>query len=59
VRALAARHDIALVDAPAPAAPTSDGRSRTTTVLAAAVSAVVGLAAGTLWFMWRTRPGRA
>jgi hypothetical protein len=58
VRALAARHDVALVAAAAPAAG-SGGRSRATTLLVAAVSVVVGLAAGTLWFMWRTRPGRA
>jgi hypothetical protein len=59
VRALAARHDVALVDASTATPAASGGRSRSTTVLAAAVSAVVGLAAGTLWFLWRTRPGRA
>ena len=59
VRALAARHDVVLVDASTATPAASGGRSRSTTVLAAAVSAVVGLAAGTLWFLWRTRPGRA
>jgi hypothetical protein len=60
VQALAARHDVALAATPAAASRSgSGGRSRSTTVLAAAVSAVVGLAAGTLWFLWRTRPGRA
>jgi len=59
VRALAARHDVALVDVSARAPAASGGRSRSTTELAVAVSLVVGLAAGTLWFLWRTRPGRA
>jgi hypothetical protein len=58
VRALAARHDVALVAASGTRPSSSGGRSRSTTAIAAAVSAVVGLAAGTLWFLWRTRPGR-
>ena len=56
VRALAARHDITLVSAlPATA---SGGGSNRDTALAAAVAAVVGLTAGLLWFLWRTRPRR-
>lgn len=57
VRALAARHDIALVSAP-PAAPSSAGGSDRKAGLAAAVAATVGLTAGLLWFLWRTRPRR-
>ncbi len=57
VRALAARHDIALVSAP-PAASSSGGGSDRNTGLAAAVAATVGLTAGLLWFLWRTRPRR-
>ncbi len=56
VRALAARHDIALVAAP-PAAAGGGGSGRNTG-LAAAVAATVGLTAGLLWFLWRTRPRR-
>jgi hypothetical protein len=56
VRALAARHDITLVSAPA--ATSSGGGSNRDTALAAAVAAVVGLTAGLLWFLWRTRPRR-
>jgi hypothetical protein len=56
VRALAARHDITLVAAP-PATSSGDGSNRDT-ALAAAVAAVVGLTAGLLWFLWRTRPRR-
>jgi hypothetical protein len=59
VRALAARHDVALIDVSGSTPAASGGRSRSTTELAVAVSLVVGLAAGTLWFLWRTRPGRA
>jgi hypothetical protein len=55
VRALAARHDIALVAAP-PAAPSGGGGRNTG--LAAVVAAAVGLTAGLLWFLWRTRPRR-
>jgi hypothetical protein len=55
VRALAARHDIALVAAP-PASSSSGGGSGRNTGLAAAVAAVVGLTAGLIWFLWRTRP---
>ncbi len=57
VQALAARHDIALVDAsaarPAAGGGTTSGGS---TALAAAVSATVGLAAALLWYLWRSRP---
>jgi hypothetical protein len=56
VRALAARHDIALVAAP-PSASSTGGSGRNIG-LAAAVAAIVGLTAGLLWFLWRTRPGR-
>jgi hypothetical protein len=59
LQALAARHDIALVDASA--APAAGGGSSTSggsAALAAAVSATVGLAAGLLWYLWRTRPSR-
>ncbi len=59
VRALAARHDVALVDASSSTPSSSSGGSHSPTAVAGAVSAVVGLAAGTLWFLWRTRPGRA
>jgi hypothetical protein len=58
VRALAARHDIALVAAP-PASSSSDSGSGRNTGLAAAVAAIVGLTAGLLWFLWRTRPRRS
>jgi hypothetical protein len=60
VQALAARHDIALVDASAarPAGGGS-GTSGGSTALAAAVSAVVGLTAGLLWYLWRSRPRRS
>jgi len=59
VCALAARHDIALVAAP-PRSPSSDGGgSGRDTGLAAAVAGVVGLTAGLLWFLWRTRPRRS
>jgi hypothetical protein len=58
LRALAARHDVALVAAPA-RKPASGGSSSQNRTLAAAVSAAVGLTAGLLWFLWRTRPGRA
>ncbi len=57
VRALAARHDIALVAAP-PAASAGGGGSDRDTELAVAVAATVGLTAGLLWFLWRTRPRR-
>ena len=57
VRALAARHDIALVAAP-PASSSSGSGSGRNTGLAAAVAAIVGLTAGLLWFLWRTRPRR-
>jgi len=57
VRALAARHDIALVAAP-PASSSSGGGSGRNPGLAAAVAATVGLTAGLLWFLWRTRPPR-
>jgi hypothetical protein len=56
VRALAARHDITLVAAQPDSSP--GGGSGRDTQLAAAVAAVVGLTAGLLWFLWRTRPGR-
>jgi hypothetical protein len=59
LRALAARHDIALTDV---SARTQGSGSSTTSggnrALAAAVSAAVGLAAGLLWYLWRTRPRR-
>lgn len=55
VRALAARHDITLVATP-PAASSGGGGSGRDTGLAAAVAATVGLTAGLLWFLWRTRP---
>lgn len=59
VRALAARHDVSLVDTIASSHPsTSGGRSRASEELAAAISATVGLTAGLLWFLWRTRPTR-
>jgi hypothetical protein len=56
VRALAARHDITLVSAPP--STSSGGSSNRDTPLAVAVAAVVGLTAGLLWFLWRTRPRR-
>lgn len=59
LRALAARHDISLVAAiPAAQTSASGGRSRASELLAAAVSATVGLTAGLLWYLWRTRPAR-
>jgi hypothetical protein len=36
----------------------SSGGSNRDPALAAAVAAVVGLTAGLLWFLWRTRPRR-
>jgi hypothetical protein len=56
VRALAARHDITLVVARPDSSP--GGGSNRDTPLAAAVAAVVGLTAGLVWFLWRTRPRR-
>jgi hypothetical protein len=57
LRALAARHDVSLVTAiPRTHTSTGGGRSRASELLAAAVSAAVGLTAGLLWFLWRTRP---
>ena len=58
VRALAARHDIALVAAPPASSSSSGGGSGRNTGLAAGVAATVGLTAGLLWFLWRTRPRR-
>jgi hypothetical protein len=59
LRALAARHDVSLVAAiPSTHASTGGGRSRASELLAAAVAATVGLTAGLLWFLWRTRPAR-
>jgi hypothetical protein len=59
LRALAARHDVSLVAAiPSTQASTRGGRSRSSELLAAAVAATVGLTAGLLWFLWRTRPAR-
>jgi len=58
VRALAARHDIALVAAP-PSSSSPDAGSGRNTGLAAAVAATVGLTAGLIWFLWRTRPRRS
>jgi len=58
VRALAARHDIALVAAPPSSSPSGGGSERNTG-LAAAVAATVGLTAGLIWFLWRTRPRRS
>jgi hypothetical protein len=57
VRAVAGRHDITLVAAPPAASPSGGGTDRNTG-LAAAVAATVGLTAGLLWFLWRTRPRR-
>jgi hypothetical protein len=58
LRALAARHDVSLVaDIPSTHASTG-GRSNTPEALAAAVAATVGLTAGLLWYLWRTRPVR-
>ncbi|HEY2868900.1 MAG TPA: hypothetical protein VGJ11_05295 [Gaiellales bacterium] len=59
VRALAARHDIALVPAPPAASSPGGGGTGRNTGLAAAVAATVGLTAGLLWFLWRTRPRRS
>ena len=59
LRALAARHDVSLVAAiPSTKTSTGGGRSHAPELLAAAVSATVGLAAGLLWYLWRTRPAR-
>jgi hypothetical protein len=59
LRALAARHDVSLVAAiPSTHTSTGGGRSHASELLAAAVSATVGLTAGLLWFLWRTRPAR-
>jgi hypothetical protein len=59
LRALAARHDVSLV-ATIRSTRTSagGGGSHSSELLAAAVSATVGLTAGLLWFLWRTRPAR-
>ncbi|HEY2790643.1 MAG TPA: hypothetical protein VGI72_14410 [Gaiellales bacterium] len=56
LRALAARHDVALVAAPAHKPASGGGSSGQNLTLAAAVSAAVGLTAGLLWYLWRTRP---
>jgi hypothetical protein len=37
---------------------TRGGRSHASELLAAAVAATVGLTAGLLWYLWRTRPAR-
>ena len=58
LRALAARHDVALVAAP-PRKPAGGGAASQNRTLAAAVSAAVGLTAGLIWYLWRTRPRRA
>ncbi len=56
LRALAARHDVSLVAAiPSTHTSTGGGRSHASELLAAAVSATVGLTAGLLWYLWRTR----
>jgi hypothetical protein len=58
LRALAARHDVSLVATiPSTRTSTGGGGSHSSELLAAAVSATVGLTAGLLWFLWRTRPG--
>jgi hypothetical protein len=59
LRALAARHDVALVAAPAHRPASGGGSSSQNRTLAAAVAAAVGLTAGLLWYLWRTRPRRA
>ena len=60
VRALAARHDVSLDATIASSHPSSSGgRSRASEELAAAISATVGLTAGLLWFLWRTRAPRS
>ena len=60
LRALAARHDVALVDVTAGAHAAAGGGSSSRPVgLAVAVSAAVGLTAGLLWYLWRTRPRRS
>ena len=59
LRALAARHDVALVAAPARKPASGGGSSSQSRTLAAAVAAAVGLTAGLLWYLWRTRPRRA
>jgi hypothetical protein len=57
LRALAARHDVSLVaDIPSSHTSSGGGRSRGSELLAAAVSATVGLTVGLLWYLWRTRP---
>ncbi len=60
LRALAARHDVSLDATIASSHPSSSGgRSRASEELAAAISATVGLTAGLLWFLWRTRAPRS
>jgi hypothetical protein len=56
LRALAARHDVALVAVAARKPASGGGSSGQSRTLAAAVSAGVGLTAGLLWYLWRTRP---
>ena len=58
LRALAARHDVSLVSTVPSADAASGGGGSHSELLAAAVSATVGLTAGLLWFLWRTRPAR-
>lgn len=59
LRSLAARHDVSLVAAiPSTQTSTRGGRSHASELLAAAVAATVGLTAGLLWYLWRTRPAR-
>jgi hypothetical protein len=58
LQALAARHDIALVAATGRPQGGGSGSSGGDRALAAAVSAAVGLTAGLLWYLWRTRPRR-
>jgi hypothetical protein len=56
LQALAARHDVVLVDESAHRHADGGGASGGNRALAAAVSAAVGLTAGLLWYLWRTRP---
>jgi hypothetical protein len=56
LQALAARHDVVLVDESARRHADGGGSSGGNRALAAAVSAAVGLTAGLLWYLWRTRP---
>jgi hypothetical protein len=56
LRALAARHDVSLVTTIPSTRTSTGGGSSHSELLAAAVSATVGLTAGLLWFLWRTRP---